>query len=422
MASIQLDHVQKRFGARNVVRDFTLDIADGELLVLVGPSGSGKSTVLRLIAGLESPDEGRIRIGGDDVTAEPPQRRDLAMVFQHYALYPHMTVRDNLLFGLRTRHVPEAEAASRVDAVARSLGIDALLDRRPAQLSGGERQRVALGRAVVREPRAFLLDEPLSNLDPRLRGSTRAELALLHRRLGTTMVYVTHDQEEAMTLGSRVAVMQEGALVQVAPPMQLYTAPANQFVGEFMGSPAMNLIECTATQEDGAAILTRGPLRVPAPLINRLPGAVLLGLRPQDIAVGAPDSSGVCGQVEVVESLGSASLLHVAVEGIAPQLIRVLVPDESSVPREARVALRVRPDRLHLFDSRDRPAAAMTMVHAISRSRVVLFSLVMTASACASPGTPDRLTIATSALGRRERSCGSRWPALPPSIRRSRLR
>ena len=206
---------------------------------------------------------------------------------------------------------------------------------------------------MVREPRAFLLDEPLSNLDPRLRGSTRAELALLHRRLGTTMVYVTHDQEEAMTLGSRVAVMQEGALVQVAPPMQLYTAPANQFVGEFMGSPAMNLIECTTSQRDGTAILTRGPLMVPAPSIpGPLPDSVLLGVRPQDIAVGAPDGSGACGQIEVVESLGSASLLHVAVEGIAPQLIRVLVPDESSVPREARVALRVRPDRLHLFDSR----------------------------------------------------------------------
>ena len=353
MASIQLDHVQKRFGGRTVVRDFTLDIADGELLVLVGPSGSGKSTVLRLIAGLESPDEGRIRIGGDDVTAEPPQRRDLAMVFQHYALYPHMTVRDNLLFGLRTRHVPDAEAAARVDGVARSLGIDALLDRRPAQLSGGERQRVALGRAVVREPRAFLLDEPLSNLDPRLRGSTRAELALLHRRLGATMVYVTHDQEEAMTLGSRVAVMQEGSLVQVAPPMQLYTAPANQFVGEFMGSPAMNLIECTTSQRDGTAILTRGPLRVPAPR-SPVPSRARCSWAsvPQDIAVGAPDGSAACGLVEVVESLGSASLLHVAVEGIAPQLIRVLVPDESSVPREARIALRVRPDRLHLFDSK----------------------------------------------------------------------
>jgi multiple sugar transport system ATP-binding protein len=353
MASIQLDHVQKRFGARTVVADFTLDIADGELLVLVGPSGSGKSTVLRLIAGLELPDSGRVLIDGDDVTVQPPQRRDLAMVFQHYALYPHMTVRDNLLFGLRTRQVPAAEAASRVDAVARSLGIDELLDRRPAQLSGGERQRVALGRAVVREPRAFLLDEPLSNLDPRLRGSTRAELALLHGRLGTTMVYVTHDQEEAMTLGTRVAVMQGGALVQVAPPMQLYRAPANRFVGEFMGSPAMNLIECTTSQRDGAVILTCGPLRIPAPPIAApIPGTVLLGLRPQDIAVGAPDSSATCGRVEVVESLGSASLLHVAVEGIAPQLLRVLVPDELSVPTKARVALGVRSDRLHLFDSR----------------------------------------------------------------------
>jgi multiple sugar transport system ATP-binding protein len=351
MASIQLDHVQKRFGSRTVVGDVTLDIADGELLVLVGPSGSGKSTVLRLIAGLESPDSGRVLIDGDDVTAQPPQRRDLAMVFQHYALYPHMTVRDNLLFGLQTRGLPTREAHSRVDAVARSLGIDGLLDRRPAQLSGGERQRVALGRAVVREPRAFLLDEPLSNLDPRLRGSTRAELALLHRRLGTTMVYVTHDQEEAMTLGTRVAVMQGGTLVQVAPPMQLYTAPRNRFVGEFMGSPAMNLIECTTSQQDGAVVLACGRLRIPAPLTAApIPGTVLLGLRPQDILVGTPDASSACGQIEVVESLGSASLLHVAVEGIAPQLVRVLVPDESSVSRGTRIGLRLRIDRVHLFD------------------------------------------------------------------------
>ena len=315
---------QKRLGARNVVRDFTLDIADGELLVLVGPSGSGKSTVLRLIAGLESPDEGRIRIGGDDVTAEPPQRRDLAMVFQHYALYPHMTVRDNLLFGLRTRHVPQAESATRVDGVARSLGIDALLDRRPAQLSGGERQRVALGRAVVREPRAFLLDEPLSNLDPRLRGSTRAELALLHRRLGTTMVYVTHDQEEAMTLGSRVAVMQEGALVQVAPPMQLLHRagePVRRRVhGQSRHEPDRMHRIAAGRHRDPDARSAHGSRTIDSR--DRLPGTVLLGVRPQDIAVGAPDGSGACGQVEVVESLGSASLLHVAVEGIAPQLIR----------------------------------------------------------------------------------------------------
>ena len=353
MASIQLDHVHKRFGGRSVVRDFTLDIADGELLVLVGPSGSGKSTVLRLIAGLEAPDEGGIRIDGADVTATPPQRRDLAMVFQHYALYPHMTVRENLLFGLRTRRVAEAEAAPRVEAVARSLGLDALLERRPAQLSGGERQRVALGRAVVREPRAFLLDEPLSNLDPRLRGSTRAELALLHRRLGTTMVYVTHDQEEAMTLGSRVAVMRDGALVQVAPPMELYTAPTNRFVGEFIGSPAMNLIACATSQRDGTVTLACGPLRVTAPSVDcPLQETVLLGVRPQDITVGAPGGGTACGRVEIVESLGAASLLHVAVEGISPQLIRVLVPNESVLGREAHVALRLRPDRLHLFDTR----------------------------------------------------------------------
>jgi multiple sugar transport system ATP-binding protein len=352
MASIQLDRVEKRFGGRMVVRDLTLDIADGELLVLVGPSGSGKSTVLRLIAGLESPDNGRIRIAGEDVTDRPPQQRDLAMVFQHYALYPHMTVRENLLFGLRMRQVATAESAERVDAVARSLGIDALLDRRPAQLSGGERQRVALGRAVVREPRAFLLDEPLSNLDPRLRGSTRAELALLHRRLGTTMVYVTHDQEEAMTLGTRVAVMQGGALEQVAPPMALYTVPGNRFVGEFIGSPAMNLLTCTTSYRDGTALLECGAFTIAAPaLADHLPATVVLGVRPQDIALGPPNGGGTQGRVQVVESLGSASLLHVALEGLDQPLVRVLVGDEAPVAVEAPVSLHLRRDRLHLFDS-----------------------------------------------------------------------
>jgi multiple sugar transport system ATP-binding protein len=352
MASIQLDRVEKRFGERSVLRDFTLDIADGELLVLVGPSGSGKSTVLRLIAGLEAPDAGCIRIAGEDVTDQPPQRRDLAMVFQHYALYPHMTVRENLQFGLRTRKVAAAESATRVDRVARSLGIDALLDRRPAQLSGGERQRVALGRAVVREPRAFLLDEPLSNLDPRLRGSTRAELALLHRRLATTMVYVTHDQEEAMTLGTRVAVMHHGTLMQVAAPMDLYATPANRFVGEFMGGPAMNFLTCTPSHQGGMATLSCAGFVVVAPsATTALPDRVIVGVRPQDIAVEPPGSGVASGQVEVVESLGSTSLLHVGVEGLGEQLIRVLVTAEASVPRNTRVGLRLRGDRLHLFDS-----------------------------------------------------------------------
>ncbi len=239
MASITLDRVSKIYPNGQVAaRDLTLEVADGELVVLVGPSGSGKSTVLRLIAGLETPTAGHIFIDGRDVTDVPPQRRDLAMVFQSYALYPHKSVRENLAFGLRVRRVAAAQIDARVRATAAALGIEALLDRKPAQLSGGQRQRVALGRAIVREPRAFLLDEPLSNLDPILRAGTRAELALLHRRLAATMVYVTHDQEEAMTLGTRVAVMRDGIIEQVAPALEVFRRPANVFVAGFVGSPA----------------------------------------------------------------------------------------------------------------------------------------------------------------------------------------
>src|SRR5712671_6151177 len=228
MAKIQLSHVDKRYPNGFIAsRDLSLEIADGELLVLVGPSGSGKSTVLRMMAGLEQVTGGTIRIGERDVTDLPPQQRDIAMVFQNYALYPHMTVRENLGFGLMMRKQPKALIGERVQAVASSLGLDALLDRKPAQLSGGQRQRVALGRAIVREPLAFLFDEPLSNLDAQLRVETRAELARLHRRLGATMVYVTHDQVEAMTLGTRVAVLKDGMLQQVAPPMELYRQPRN---------------------------------------------------------------------------------------------------------------------------------------------------------------------------------------------------
>ncbi|MDH4065820.1 MAG: ATP-binding cassette domain-containing protein, partial [Acidobacteriota bacterium] len=240
MASISLQRVGKVYPNGHVaVRDLTIDIADGELLVLVGPSGSGKSTVLRLIAGLEALTAGRIVIGERDVTDVPPQQRDLAMVFQNYALYPHKSVGENLSFGLRVRGTERSVIDERVARTAASLGIETLLDRRPAQLSGGQRQRVALGRAIVREPRAFLLDEPLSNLDPLLRVGTRAELALLHRRLGATMVYVTHDQEEAMTLGTRIAVMNEGLIEQVAPPLETFERPATAFVARFVGSPAM---------------------------------------------------------------------------------------------------------------------------------------------------------------------------------------
>src|SRR5215510_12103589 len=243
MAAITLDSVGKIFDGRHVaVRELSLDIADGELMVLVGPSGCGKSTALRLIAGLDLPTSGRILINRKDVTDQPPQQRELAMVFQSYALYPHLTVQENLSFGLRMRRTAPAEISKRVSDVAALLSIEDLLQRRPSQLSGGQRQRVALGRAIVRQPQAFLFDEPLSNLDPSLRLDTRAQLAVLHRRLNATMVYVTHDQEEAMTLGTRIGVMRDGSLEQLDRPSVVYGRPVNAFVAQFVGSPAMNLI------------------------------------------------------------------------------------------------------------------------------------------------------------------------------------
>src|SRR5918992_2486944 len=268
MASVRLEKVWKRYPNGHVAaRGVELAIADGEFMVLVGPSGCGKSTALRVIAGLETPSQGRVLIGDRDVTAVPPQERDVAMVFQSYALYPHMTVRDNLGFGLRMRGTTATRIAERVDVAARALGLGAVLDRKPGQLSGGQRQRVALGRAIVREPMVFLFDEPLSNLDAKLRLETRAELARLHRRLKATVVYVTHDQEEAMTLGSRVAVLREGILQQVAPPMALYRRPANQFVAGFVGSPEMNFLP--------------GDLLAHAAPRSRL----VLGVRPHDIGI-----------------------------------------------------------------------------------------------------------------------------------------
>src|SRR5690348_13533827 len=276
MAQITLEHVGKAFAGTVAVDDVSLEIADGEFLVLVGPSGCGKSTLLRLIAGLEEPTSGTISIGGKDVTGLAPRDRDIAMVFQTYALYPHMTVRQNLGYGLKTRKTPKAEIAPAVDDVARMLGLSALLDRRPAQLSGGQRQRVAMGRAIVRKPKAFLMDEPLSNLDAKLRVGMRASLSQLHRQLGTTTVYVTHDQVEAMTLGQRVAVMRDGRIVQADVPQRLYQEPNDLFVAAFIGSPAMNLVDARI-DGDAAAF---GQFRVPlesAPAVDR----VILGIRPE---------------------------------------------------------------------------------------------------------------------------------------------
>ena len=260
MAGIRLEHVTKSFaGGVIAVDDVSLEIADGEFLVLVGPSGCGKSTLLRMIAGLEEVTDGSTTIGDADVTDLAPRRRDIAMVFQSYALYPHMTVRQNLAYGLKVRRTPKEQIAKRVGEVAKLLGLDDLLERRPGQLSGGQRQRVAMGRAIAREPKAFLMDEPLSNLDAKLRVGMRASLQQLHNRLGTTTIYVTHDQVEAMTLGQRVAVMRDGQILQADAPQKLYHEPRDLFVAAFIGSPAMNLIEATIEGDE----LQLGQFRVP---------------------------------------------------------------------------------------------------------------------------------------------------------------
>src|SRR5438874_8494072 len=279
VSEIVLDNVSKVFSGGVVAVDgVSLTIASGEFLVLVGPSGCGKSTLLRMIAGLEEVTAGTISIGERDVTELPPRSRDIAMVFQSYALYPHMTVRQNLGYGLKVRKTAKQEIARRVDEVAALLGLSELLDRRPAALSGGQRQRVAMGRAIVREPKAFLMDEPLSNLDAKLRVTMRAQLASLHARLGTTTVYVTHDQVEAMTLGRRVAVMRDGRILQVDTPQALYTRPLNLFVAAFIGSPAMNLVDAVVS---GDAVEFAG-VRIPLPAANR-PGQerVVAGIRPE---------------------------------------------------------------------------------------------------------------------------------------------
>ncbi len=308
MSGITLDKVTKVY-ANDVkaVNEVDLEIRDGEFVVLVGPSGCGKSTLLRMIAGLEDLTDGMISIGDVDVTDKPPQQRDIAMVFQNYALYPHMTVRENLAYGLRLRKLPKAEWTRRVEDTARTLGLDELLDRKPSALSGGQRQRVAMGRAIVREPKAFLMDEPLSNLDAKLRVSMRAELARLHERLGVTTVYVTHDQVEAMTLGQRVAVLRDGLLQQVDTPQNLFHHPANLFVAAFIGSPSMNLVD--ADVADGrvsfADVSFSLPESSPAFAVS---GRLILGIRPTDFeqaGTAEAELPRVRVTPEVVEDLGS---------------------------------------------------------------------------------------------------------------------
>jgi multiple sugar transport system ATP-binding protein len=349
VASISLQQVNKLYpNGHAAAHDVTIEIGDGELLVLVGPSGSGKSTVLRLIAGLETPTSGQIFIDGRDVTGVPPQRRDLAMVFQSYALYPHKSVRENLAFALRVSRVDAAVVEARVRAAAATLGIEELLDRKPAQLSGGQRQRVALGRAIVREPKAFLFDEPLSNLDPLLRGATRTELAVLHRRLAATMVYVTHDQEEAMTLGTRVAVMRDGAVEQIGPALDVFRRPVNAFVAGFVGSPPMNLWRSAYGRGDRGMRLTSG-----ACSIDLQPGELGLSARADEL-VGPPphpsEEGDGEGRVEIVEPLGTVTVVHLRVDGLKNEFVRVVLPADTRIAVDDRISFRVRRDRLHVFD------------------------------------------------------------------------
>ncbi|HZU97057.1 MAG TPA: ABC transporter ATP-binding protein [Planctomycetota bacterium] len=354
LAKVLLDRVVKAYkkGIPPVVRGVTLEIGHGEFFILLGPSGCGKSTLLRMIAGLEEVSEGRVYIDDAIVNDVPPKDRNIAMVFQSYALYPHMTVRENMSFGLKMMGLPKAAIEQRVSKAAESLGLGALMERQPRELSGGQRQRVALGRAIVREPAVFLLDEPLSNLDAKLRGGMRAELKRLHDRLGATMIYVTHDQVEAMTLGDRVAVIDKGIIQQVGTPLDVYDRPQNRFVAGFLGNPPMNFLP----GEVRAGALRRGDAP-PLPLGERLSQAVPdgtpveLGVRPEDFSVVPIEDGAVAplaGRAAVVEPLGDQVVLTVDLEGEGGSLVAKTSPTKT--PRAGqRVRLEPDPERSHLF-------------------------------------------------------------------------
>ena len=390
MATLELAGLTKSFGNTPVLHGIDLTLNDGELLVIVGASGCGKSTLLRLVAGLERPTAGRVLLDGRDITALDPASRDAAMVFQNYALYPHMSVFDNMAYGLRIRGVPRADIRRRVDQAAALLGIETLLSRKPRQLSGGQRQRVAMGRAIVREPKLFLFDEPLSNLDAKLRVQMRAEIRRLQRRLGVTSLYVTHDQTEAMTLGDRLLVLHQGRPAQLATPMEVFERPADTYVASFIGAPAMNFLPGELTANGTAVRLQAGPTIPFAAATPRGPGglAVTVGIRPEHLTIGPPDPAGsldTAGQadpqsltlhVDLVEPLGSETLVHgrldaaripqgpsanalpVRPSGHAPagtpaqempaQEIVVRLPGHA--PAGERLALGLTPEHLHLFD------------------------------------------------------------------------
>ncbi|MBI2777281.1 MAG: sn-glycerol-3-phosphate ABC transporter ATP-binding protein UgpC [Chloroflexi bacterium] len=353
MATVTFEHVSKRYGDVLAVKDLSLEIHDAEFMVLVGPSGCGKTTSLRMIAGLEDISEGTLRIGDRVVNDVAAKDRDIAMVFQSYALYPHMTVRDNMAFGLKLRKLPKAEIDKRVDDAARILSLETYLNRKPKELSGGQRQRVALGRAIVREPAVFLMDEPLSNLDAKLRVQTRAEIARLHQRLQTTIVYVTHDQVEAMTMGTRIAVMNMGDLQQVGTPQELYDHPRNRFVAGFIGSPSMNFVDMELSE--GRLKGSGFDLPIPARFRNRVADsgarAFAAGFRPEHLTLEAAGESLVIrAKADVVEYLGNEELLHVTVPGHDADVIAI-VPASHNVKPGDILDLRLPADRLHLFNA-----------------------------------------------------------------------
>jgi multiple sugar transport system ATP-binding protein len=370
MAAIRIDNISKAYGAVEVLKDFRLEVKDGEFVVLVGPSGCGKSTMLKILAGLEQASAGEIFIGERDVTDAAPGARDLAMVFQNYALYPHLTVRRNMGFGLKMRRMDRREIDRRVEETARILAIHHLLERRPRELSGGQRQRVALGRAIVREPLAFLMDEPLSNLDAKLRVQMRAEISALHKRLGVTTIYVTHDQTEAMTMADRIVIMREGEIQQIADPDTMYGEPVNLFVAGFIGSPGMNFLSAEVTAGNGAPALKLWHRKVAVPrysqaLSSYVGKRVIAGIRPEHIgrATGSFDFSVV---VHLVESLGSEKYVYFGmppehqVEGLEftqigeekrGDLLIARLSDAGPIATDESMELGFDPDRLHLFDA-----------------------------------------------------------------------
>ncbi len=345
MASVEIRDVKKAYGATAVIHGVNVDIKDGEFVILVGPSGCGKSTLLRMIAGLENITGGEIRIGERVVNDVPPKERDIAMVFQNYALYPHMTVADNMAFSLKLRNAPQSEISERVDKAAKILGLAPLLERYPRQLSGGQRQRVAMGRAIVRDPQVFLFDEPLSNLDAKLRVAMRSEIKELHQRLKTTTVYVTHDQIEAMTMADKIVVMHDGIVEQIGAPLDLYDRPGNTFVAGFIGSPAMNFLSGTVEREGDRTIFHGGhdatfAIDAPAAAIGR---KVTLGVRPEHLKIH-PD--GVPFEVAVIEPTGSETQVNVKHGG--HEIICLFRERISAKPGDT---IRVRPELTHLFDA-----------------------------------------------------------------------